>query len=335
MENFNVYIKNSSVLFADENEKITNECELIPIDLNTNNTKVNGLGFKKCRDYDPSYYLGPRGWKFFSRPATLLNSVLSIILEGRGDLEDNFMGGIYIGSAHSNKNTISTYEYSAKTNGMKSVRVKETPSILANFPAGSIALKSKFRGPNFTFSNGILSGIHALETAVNHIKQSRINEALVGAVEEFSEIERKHFEVSKKTNNTIFHESASLISLHKKGDSHCLTLKYIDSDHKSRAKECLRDILVKARDESINIDNVIVSNHLDSYVNQFEKNLLINSIGLESSRFLVLNNFSENLYSSRIFSIFHALLKQDNYKGQNNLIVSTSHDEFSAVLVSS
>ncbi len=149
---------------------------------------------RRIDDWSPAQYLGDKGWKFMNRSTQLLLSSLVLSLRGTSFLDperSHFDAGVYVGSALGNKQTILDYDLLSRTEGPHTVSAKLGPVVLANYPASSLAQRTRFRGPNLTFSAGSCSGAAALETALMHMNNGLVSKAIVASVEVVDEVQHK------------------------------------------------------------------------------------------------------------------------------------------------
>ncbi len=146
----------------------------------------------EVRDFVPQTWLGTKGIRVLDRAARLLCVAAEMALSAtglkqpenaEGDPQFGLVCGTMFGSVHS----ITSFDWSGQTDGVKYVNPMEFPNTVINSPAGQAAIKFKLRGVNSTISAGLASGLYAIHYAAEFLRFGRASALLAGGVEELCE----------------------------------------------------------------------------------------------------------------------------------------------------
>lgn len=146
----------------------------------------------EVRNFTPQTWLGTKGIRVLDRAARLLCVAAEMALSStglkqpdgaEGDPNLGMVCGTMFGSVHS----ITSFDWSGQTEGVKYVNPMEFPNTVINSPAGQAAIKFKLRGVNSTISAGLASGLFAIHYATEFVRFGRATALLAGGVEELCE----------------------------------------------------------------------------------------------------------------------------------------------------
>ena len=146
----------------------------------------------EVRGFTPQTWLGTKGIRVLDRAARLLAVASQMALTATGlQQPDNAEGdpnmGLVCGTMFGSVHSITSFDWSGQTEGVKYVNPMEFPNTVINSPAGQAAIKFKLRGVNSTISAGLISGLFAIHYASEFLKFGRANALLAGGVEELCE----------------------------------------------------------------------------------------------------------------------------------------------------
>jgi 3-oxoacyl-[acyl-carrier-protein] synthase II len=112
------------------------------------------------------------------------------VCENREDM------GIFIGSAFSSLSSIASFEQKSIEKGMRAVMPMDFMNTVMNAPAGQLAIRSKLSGMNITHSDGSAASVCALGTCADMLDEKRVKAAVIGGIEEMSDIYSDYMELN-------------------------------------------------------------------------------------------------------------------------------------------
>lgn len=104
--------------------------------------------------------------------------------------------GIFIGSAFSSLSSIAGFEQKSLEKGMRALMPMDFMNTVMNAPAGQLAILSKLSGMNMTYSDGSAASFRALGACADMLDEKRVKAAVVGGIEEMSDIYREYMELN-------------------------------------------------------------------------------------------------------------------------------------------
>lgn len=135
-------------------------------------------------DYDPTRYLGQRGFRYYSTCTRyLLSSILPAladakIQEGGDDL------GIVTGTAFSAAEEWRSLAQTIVDGGYTSISPMESYNFSANMPSSLASIKTGAKAFNVTICTGTVAGLDAVSFALEALEQGRAKRVVVAGVEE-------------------------------------------------------------------------------------------------------------------------------------------------------
>jgi 3-oxoacyl-[acyl-carrier-protein] synthase II len=137
----------------------------------------------------PDRYLGGRNTYSLDRPARLLAASAGLALADSGwsqqDLQREDVA-LFVGTMFSSAASISRFDCQALREGPAYASPIDFANTVINAPAGQAAIWHGLRGVNTTIATGASSGLQAIGSAAEAIREGRASCALAGGVEELS-----------------------------------------------------------------------------------------------------------------------------------------------------
>ncbi|MBI1924465.1 beta-ketoacyl-[acyl-carrier-protein] synthase family protein [Candidatus Poribacteria bacterium] len=138
-------------------------------------------------NFDAASFLGQKGLKYLDRSTQLIGSATGLALHDAGlsiPSTNELEIGLVVGTTFGSLNSISGFDIEALKEGPRYVNPMAFPKTVINSPAGHTAIKYGLTGLNTTISTGCVSGLHAINYAVNLIQMEQADILLAGGVEE-------------------------------------------------------------------------------------------------------------------------------------------------------
>ncbi|MBW7476949.1 hypothetical protein K0T92_19715 [Paenibacillus oenotherae] len=143
----------------------------------------------KIEGWDPVPLLGKKGMQFMKPSAQYLLGSSVLALKGAGfeeELPNPDDLAVVVSTNHACTQVRIDYDYTAITDGPKSVSPMDAPNTLTNAPASYLAIRIQSRAANTTIANGQCGGLDALGYACNLLRKGRAKYVVVGGVEEIN-----------------------------------------------------------------------------------------------------------------------------------------------------
>ncbi len=149
--------------------------------------KVKNAG--EITDFDPAVILGKRGLLDLDRATKLILCSAKLALDDAKlviNEENASQTGVSVGTTLGSLSSISKFNRESFLDGPKFVNPSVFPSTVGNSPASRVGIKFKITGFNSTISTGMCSALDAIDFACDFIDLNRVNQVLVGSVEDLS-----------------------------------------------------------------------------------------------------------------------------------------------------
>lgn len=135
-------------------------------------------------DYDPTRYLGQRGFRYYS---TCTRYLLSSILPAMADAKIDEGGedlGIVTGTAFSAAEEWRRLAQTIREGGYTSISPMESYNFSANMPSSLASIKTSAKAFNVTVCTGTAAGLDAVSFALEALAQNRAKRVVAAGVEE-------------------------------------------------------------------------------------------------------------------------------------------------------
>lgn len=195
---------------------------------------VNGRSaIKKISRFDTSFYTSHLGGEVdgydpgkidadarFSRLPLVSQYALAasdmVIIDGnlRIDREKSDDIGIFFGSQGGPNESCHQFLEDLVKKGSRLLKPLLFQETVFNAPSSLICIKHGITGPHFAIASEFVSGMNAIETAINFLKMKRINYALVGAADIITEIQYSAFHHLK----TLAHLEGAMVEISRPFD---------------------------------------------------------------------------------------------------------------------
>ncbi len=143
----------------------------------------------EIKDFDPAYYLGPKGLRLLDRTTKLILTTSKLALDEANYIvskENDDRIGLAVGTTTGSVWSISEFDKQALREGLHSVNPALFPNTVMNAPASQTAIRFGIKGFNSTIATGFTAGLDALKYACDFVRLGRADAVLVGGVEELS-----------------------------------------------------------------------------------------------------------------------------------------------------
>lgn len=137
--------------------------------------------------FDPTAYLGPRGWRYLTPATRYVLAAAQLAMKDAGfdpaALADDEVG-VAIGTNFAAAPVVARFDDVVAAETAAGISPAEAPSFSVNIPASQISMRHGLRAFNLTLTNPAVAGLEAVLTLRSALLSGRARAGIAGATEE-------------------------------------------------------------------------------------------------------------------------------------------------------
>lgn len=131
--------------------------------------------------FDPSIYLGRRGWKYLSHTTRLL--IAAVRLSLADSQREPESGGVMIGTNFAAAEVVRSMDDIVRATGSDDLSPALAPAFSVNLPASQVSIAHGMTRFNLTLTNPLVAGVESIIYGASAVRSGRSSWCVAGAVE--------------------------------------------------------------------------------------------------------------------------------------------------------